>query len=433
MILAIIVALLILSAMLTLVSYVERVYAEMGKILSREFEENVESYERRVEPRLRIGTTRVALSMQLLAQLFTAAVALIIGYVTFMDGRWSWGEITQAAVAIVLIIVIFNRLLPYVLFIRTRGDWLIRLIPILKALIWIALPLTIVLGFSMSVASLADSQEPEDPEHPSEAVDALLEAGTEEGILEESDRELIHSVVEFGDKIVREAMTARPDMVAVPASTTIEQLTDLLGKKPHSRIPVYDPDLDHIQGIVFAQDVLQIREEDAHTQTVTSLLRPVQFVPEMKKVSHLLREMQREKTQMAIVIDEYGGVAGLVTLEDMLEEIVGDIGDEHERPSDMVRESETSYIFAGATDLDLLEEVFHSRLHDVEATTVAGLVSEIAGRIPHPGESIEHDELRFEVLESTDRRIERVRVSRMSSRAQAQNETSNPTAHADKR
>jgi putative hemolysin len=158
-----------------------------------------------------------------------------------------------------------------------------------------------------------------------------------------------------------------------------------------------------------------VRDEDARTQTVTNLMRPVQFVPEMKKVSHLLREMQREKTQMAIVIDEYGGVAGLVTLEDMLEEIVGDIGDEHERPSDMIRESETSYIFAGATDLDVLEEVFHSRLHDVEATTVAGLVSEIAGRIPHPGESIEHDGLRFEVLESTDRRIERVRVSRIES------------------
>jgi putative hemolysin len=415
MILALIIALVILSALLTLVSYVERVYSEMGKILSREFEENVESYERRVEGRLGIGSTRVALSMQLLAQLLTATVALIIGYVTFMDRRWSWGEITQATVAIILIIVIFNRLLPYVLFIRTRGDWLIRLIPILKALIWIALPLTIVLGFSMSVASLADAHEPEDPEHPSEAVDALLEAGTEEGILEESDRELIHSVVEFGDKIVREAMTARPDMVAVPASTAGEQPTHLLGKKPHSRIPVYDPDLDHIQGIVFAHDVLQVRDEDARTQTVTNLMRPVQFVPEMKKVSHLLREMQREKTQMAIVIDEYGGVAGLVTLEDMLEEIVGDIGDEHERPSDMIRESETSYIFAGATDLDVLEEVFHSRLHDVEATTVAGLVSEIAGRIPHPGESIEHDGLRFEVLESTDRRIERVRVSRIES------------------
>ena len=218
MILAMIIALAFLCALLMLVSYVERVYAEMGKILSREFEENIESYEQRVESKLGVGTVRTALSMQLLSQLTTAAISLVIGYAIFSDGRWSVGEIFQAAVIIVLLIIVFNRLLPYVLFIRTKGDWLARLIPVLKLLIWLALPLTIVLGFSMSVASLAEPAEPEQPEHSSEAVDALLEAGTEEGILEESDRELIHSVVEFGDKIVREVMTARPDMVAVPAS-----------------------------------------------------------------------------------------------------------------------------------------------------------------------------------------------------------------------
>jgi CBS domain containing-hemolysin-like protein len=413
MILAIIIILIVLAALLALVSYVERLYAERGKILSREFEENIESYERRVEPKLGVGSSRAALSMQLLSQLFTAAISLLIGYATFMDGRWSVGEIVQAAMAIVLIIIIFNRLLPYVCFIRTKGDWLAALIPVLRALIWLALPLTILLGFSMSVASLAEPQQAEEPEHPSEAVDALLEAGTEEGILEESDRQLIQSVVEFGDKIVREVMTARPDMIAVPASTTIEQLTELLQTKPHSRVPVYEPDLDHIQGIVFAQDVLQVRDEDARTQTVPMLMRPVHFVPEMKKVSELLREMQREKMHMVIAIDEYGGVAGLVTLEDLLEEIVGEIGDEHAKHTDVIREREGSYVLPGATDLDVLEELFDSRVDDVEATTVAGLVSEVAGRIPHPGESVQHDGLRFEVLDSTDRRIERLRVSKL--------------------
>ena len=413
MILALIITLIVLSAVLALVSYVERLYAEKGKILSREFEENIESYERRVEPKLGVSSARAALSMQLLSQLFTAAISLLIGYATFMDGRWSVGETVQAAVAIILIIIVFNRLLPYVCFIRTKGDWLAALIPVLKALIWLALPLTILLGFSMSVASLAEPQQPEEPEHPSEAVDALLEAGTEEGILEESDRQLIQSVVEFGDKIVREVMTARPDMIAVPANTTIEQLTELLQSKPHSRIPVYDPDLDHIQGIVFAQDVLQVRDEDARTQTVPMLMRPVHFVPEMKKVSELLREMQKEKMHMVIAIDEYGGVAGLVTLEDLLEEIVGEIGDEHAKHTDVIREREGSYVLPGATDLDVLEELFDSRVDDVEATTVAGLVSEVAGRIPHPGESVQHDGLRFEVLDSTDRRIERLRVSKL--------------------
>jgi CBS domain containing-hemolysin-like protein len=123
--------------------------------------------------------------------------------------------------------------------------------------------------------------------------------------------------------------------------------------------------------------------------------------------------MQREKVQMAIAIDEYGGVAGLVTLEDMLAEIVGEIGDEHEKRADIVRENESSYVVPGATDLDMLEEFFDYRVDDVEATTVAGLVSEVAGRIPHAGETVDHDGLRFEVLESTDRRIERVRVSKL--------------------
>lgn len=413
MILALLASLIVLALLLTLVSYVERVYSEKGKILSREFEDNIQSYETRVEPKLGVSPARTALSMQVLAQLITAAVSLLIGYAVFYDGRWSAGEIIQAAVAIILIVVVFNRLLPYVCFIRTQGNWLVRLLPILKILIWLALPITILLGFGISVAALSESQELKQPEHPSEAVEALLEAGTEEGILEESDRELIHSVVEFGDKIVREVMTARPDIIAVPASTTIEQLTELLQEKPHSRIPVYDPDIDHIQGIVFSHDVLQVRDEDARTQTVTKLLRPVNFVPEIKKVSELLREMQREKTQMAIAIDEYGGVAGLVTLEDMLEEIVGEISDEHENRFDLVRESENSYVVPGATDLDMLDELFDFHPQDVEATTVAGLVSEIAGRIPQAGEAVEYGGLKFEVLESTDRRIERVRISRL--------------------
>jgi len=413
MILAIIIALVFLSALLALVSYVERIYAVKGKILSREFEENIESYEHRVEPNMGVGPSRVALSMQLLAQLFTAAISLLIGYGTFMDGRWSWGEITQAVVAIVVLIVVFNRLIPYLLFIRTRGDWLVRLIPVLKALVWVALPITVMLGFSMSVASLAGTKEPEQTEHPSEAVDALLEAGTEEGIFEESDRELIQSVVEFGDRIVREIMTARPEMFAVRSSTTVAELKQMLQKEPHSRVPVYEPDLDHILGIVFSQDLLQVRDEDARTQTVVRYMRPVQFVPEMKKVSQLLREMQRDKIQMAIAIDEYGGVAGLVTLEDMLEEIVGEIASEHEKPEDIVREADMVYLLPGETELDKVSEIFHARFNDVEATTIGGLVSEVAGHIPHPGETVEHSGLRFEVLESTDRRVERVRVIKL--------------------
>jgi len=405
------VVVLVLAGCLMLVSYVERVYAEMGKFLSREFEENIEAFEQRIEPKLGTSRKRASLSMSVLAQLLIAAVALLIGFIVFHDARWSATEWVEASLLLVLIVIVFNRLLPYLFFTRTKGEWLVYWTPALRLLIYVALPVTIVLGFCLSLAALAEEHEPEEPEDSSEAVDALIEAGEEEGILEESDRELIQSVVEFGDKIVREVMTARPAIFAVPIATTIEQFTELLREKPHTRVPVFEKDIDHIKGIVIAHDVLQVTDIDARTETVARLMRPAYFVPETKRVNHLLREMQKEKINMAIVVDEYGGTAGLVTIEDLLEEIVGEIGDEHEVQSDVLRESDVSYILSGTVDLGRLEELFGVRPEEVDATTVAGYVSELVGHIPQRGEVIDSNGLRFEILDSTDRRVEKLRVS----------------------
>jgi putative hemolysin len=218
-------------------------------------------------------------------------------------------------------------------------------------------------------------------------------------------------VVEFGDKRVREVMTPRPEIVAVPATMTVAEVTELLDKYPYSRIPVFEGNIDHIKGILYAKDLLQVADVEAHTRTVSDLMRPeVYFVPETKLGSDLLREMQRDNARLAVVIDEYGGVAGLVTIEDLVEEIVGEIRDEHEK-SEIVKESDTSYIFNGNTDVDLLEKLLGVRPDEKEATTIAGLVSELAGHIPKAGEVFEENGLRFEVLESTERRVDRVRVS----------------------
>jgi CBS domain containing-hemolysin-like protein len=282
----------------------------------------------------------------------------------------------------------------------------------LQILIYLMLPITIVLGFGLSVAALAEPHEPEEPEHPSEAVDALIEAAEEEGILEESDRQLIQSVVEFGDKTVRDIMTPRPNIFAVPDATTIEQFTALLRDKPHTRVPVFSASIDHILGMVLAHDLIQLPEAQARTTTVATLVRPVLFVPETKMTSQLLREMQKENIHMAIVIDEYGSVAGLVTLEDLVEEIVGEIRDEHELSHDIVRESDGAYVMQGTVDVGRLQDLFEMRLDQRDTTTVGGLVSAIAGRIPQPGEVVEDEGLRFEILESTDRKIEKVRVCR---------------------
>jgi CBS domain containing-hemolysin-like protein len=384
----------------------------MGRFLSREFQENIEVFEQRVEPRLHVSRTRAAMSMAVISQLSTAGCALIIGYVVFHGSVWSPAELFQGVISLVLVVIIFNRFLPFLLFSRTRGEWLVAFTWPLRLLIYLVLPITLVLGFCISVAALTKEHTEEEPEHPSEAVDALIEAGQEEGILQASDRDLIQSVVEFGDKTVREVMTPRPDVFAVPEETTVEEFTEMLRQRPHSRVPVYRGSLDNIVGIVYAHDVLQVPDSEARTRTVGGLMKTdVQFVPESKRVSELLREMQRDNIRMEIVIDEYGGMAGVVTIEDMVEEIVGEIRDEHEAAGDVVRESDHSYIVPGNMDVDRLEELFGVRSEEREAATVAGLVSELAGRIPQPGEVVEEDGLRFEVLESTDRRVERVRIT----------------------
>jgi len=409
--LAIAATLLVLLALLTLCSYVERVYSELGKFLSREFQENIDSYERLVEPRLKVSRSRAMLSMTVCTQLLMAAIAMIIAFGVFRAGTWAIEEILEAALGLLLIVIVFNQFLPFVLFSRTNGEWLVSWVSVLRALIYLCLPITLVLGFLQSVTALTREHAEQEPETQAEAVDALIEAGEEEGILDESNRDLIQSVVQFSEKTVRDAMKPRPEMVAVPADTTVEQLVELLRSRPFSRVPVYEGTIDNIVGLVYARDVLHVLDSEAAHRTVSSLMhKDVYFVPETKLGSDLLREMQKNKVRMAIAIDEYGGVAGLVTIEDLVEEIVGEITDEHEA-AQVIREDENSYVVPGNMDVDRLEELLGVRPDRRGAATVAGLVSELAGRIPQKGEVVEEDGLRLEVLQASDRRVERVRVS----------------------
>jgi len=314
---------------------------------------------------------------------------------------------------IIVVILFCNQFLPFVFFTRTRGEWIVRWRVALRVLFYLMTPVTLFLGFLLSIAALAESTPKTQDETVLEAVEALIEAGEEEGILEESDRELVRSVVEFGDKLVREVMTPRPRMFAVPGETTLEEFLRMLETEDYSRVPVYKGSLDHITGIVFAHDLLRIHDEETRTRTVADIQRPAMFIPETKRVNELLREMQRAKQHMDIVIDEYGGVAGLVTIEDLIEEIVGAITDEHEteEAEAVTREPDGSWVVPGNLEVGRMGELLDAELPDQsEATTVAGLVSEVAGRIPQAGEVIEQYGVRFEILASTDRRIERLRV-----------------------
>ena len=411
--LAIAFTLLLLLALLTLVSYVERVYQEAGRFLSRDFQDNIDAFEQKVEPQLKVSRARASLSMSVLAQLSMAGIAMLVGFIVFSDQDWNMYELLQATVSLLLIVILCNRFLPFLFFSRTKGEWVIRWIFLLKMLIYLVLPVTIILGFLQSVTSLTRQNAAEQAESSAEAVDALIEAGQEEGIIQEGDRDLIQSVVEFSGKTVREAMRPRPAMFAVPANTTVERFIEMLRTQHYSRVPVYEGSVHNIKGIVYAQDVLQVSDSEAHVRTLESLMRrDVYFVPESKLGSDLLREMQKQNIRLAIVVDEYGGVAGLVTIEDLVEEIVGEIRDERDKP-EIVREGDRSFVVAGGMDVDRLDELFGTKPEGKESATIAGLVSELAGRIPRKGETVEDDGLRFEVVESTDRKIERVRVTQV--------------------
>jgi putative hemolysin len=449
-----------LLVVLALAAYVDRVYSEMGKFLAREYQDNIDAWTRAVEPRLRLGRESIALSASVLRQLALAAIALIAGLRLYVHVKAqpllarapSVEEVAVTGFFLVLLILFFDRLIPQLLFTRTKGLWIARIRILLEALFYLILPVTLTLGLLLSIVALAEPEDATEEEHPSEAMEALLEAGEEEGILEESDRELVRSAVEFGDKVVREVMTPRPEIFAVPETLSLEDFLETLKGNAFSRVPVYAESLDQVTGIVFARDLLQVLDSDAAQRTVAQLQRPTAFVPETKNVAELLREMQHEKQHMRIVIDEYGGVAGLVTIEDLLEAIVGSIADEHddaEEIDDPVREPDGTFLVPGSFEVSRLRELFsepEDRAEEsvgaveddaamegrdaqprvpwlfpqhYEATTMGGLVSEIAGHIPQPGEVVEGKLLRFEVMASTDRKVERVRVGLVEKTADA--------------
>jgi CBS domain containing-hemolysin-like protein len=411
----------LLALVETLASYISRVYSEFGKILTREIEENLDAWEELIEPQLGLTREHAAICAAVLQQLALGIIALEFGTVLFDRtphmGRPTYPEIAQAVLGVVLVVVFCNQVLPSLLFNRTRGRWAGKLVWPIRLLLWLMTPIAVFVRFFFSVASLAE--EPvTDEEEAAVDVEALLEAGEEEGILEENDIDLVRSAVEFGDKLVREVMTPRPEVFAVPESTTLEQFLELLREHNFSRVPVYAETLDNIRGIAFAHDLLQITDEEARTRSVASIEREAAFVPETKRGYELLREMQREKQHMRIVIDEYGGVAGLVTIEDLLEEIVGNIRDEHEEEASIEepqREPNGVWVVSGSFPVNQLAELFGVDVEpgdSYEATTLGGLVSEIEGRIPLAGEVVllEPIGLRMEVVASTDRRVERLRV-----------------------
>ncbi len=241
----------------------------------------------------------------------------------------------------------------------------------------------------------------------------MLHLGKEEGIIEKSEEKMIFSIFEFGDTLVREVMTPRVDMITVPVGANLDQILNTVVQSNHSRMPVYKGKVDNIVGILYIKDLFKLflSGVDEHKIKLKDILRPAYFVPETKRVDELFREMQKKKIQIAIVFDEYGGISGLVTMEDLLEEIVGEIQDEYEAEEKSFQKiGNNAYLVSGMMSIDDFNEEFKANLSDEEADTIGGIILEKLGRLPHSGEEIEVENFKFIVNKIRGRRIVQIKV-----------------------
>lgn len=416
-----VVAVLLLGAGLCVMAYLDRVYRELGRVATGRVRDNLEVFEREVEPQLNLERRRASLYFNLLAQLWLVLVAVVTAAGVSLFNQSAWQRAAEMVVFLTLEVALGMYFVPHVLLTRTTGRWVRPLVPVIKLFVSAVWPLRAGLDLAVSLLHLGDDRAPGERPDGQEGIEALVEAAEEDGILRPDEADLIEQVVEFSDKRVHEVMTPRPEIVAIPAAATIEQLRRLVVETRYSRIPVYEGSLDDIVGIAFARDVLQVPESEAPRRTVRELMRPALFVPETKLGSQLLREFQQKNQQMAVVVDEYGSVAGVVTAEDLVEEIIGEIGEEDRAPvPDAVRDAEGALVLRGSVSLEKAGELLGAELdremEDAPAT-VAGLVNRIAGRVPAAGETLDFNGFRFEVLEANQRKVLRLRVVRKSPEA----------------
>lgn len=402
-----------LCCLLALVSFVQLLYLEALRLRARE-RPALEHFKQTLASRLGMDYERGALTYSLIKHTSLVLLGLMSLGPSPAAGSHPLRVFLGAALGGGAAMLAAAYVLPHLLYRRTRGGWLSPVLPLLRALALAVRPLVALFEFFESLAELGETpaEAPEAP-HAADNIDALLEAGTEQGLIEQSDHELIQSVVAFGDKTVREVMTARPNMVAIQADRSLEDLRELVINEQYSRIPVYEESVDDIIGFVHVRDMFEVDEEQRRRRKVRDLVRPMRFVPETKPVSDVLREMQQDRAHMAIVIDEYGNTAGLVTLEDLVEEVFGEIRDEHEPGLDLTPDAEGGFVVSGNFNLDRLEELF--KFHPQpppESTTVGGLVSEWLGRVPAQGERVQRNGLLIEVLAANELRVELVRVCR---------------------
>ena len=314
---------------------------------------------------------------------------------------------------VVLLILVLGEMLPAAIA-KHRADtlslyaalpvrWLSRLLaPVFWLLCWVSDHATVPFGGDVEANHVTE-----------EEIKMLVDAGSADGAIESEEREMILSIFRLGDTVVRELMVPRIDIVALDIDTPLFEALDTIVQAGHSRIPVYEGSIDHVRGLLYAKDLLVVWRDKRENSHIREMLRPAYFVPESKRAVDLLTDLQQHKIHLAIVVDEYGGTAGLVTLEDLLEEIVGEIHDEYDFDEEELFQQvgENEYILDGGIDLDDLNRMLGINLPTEATDTLGGYVLSRLGKVPSEGETFSDGRIRFEVLHVDDRRVRRVRLT----------------------
>ena len=402
---------------LLLTSVLETAFSSINKISFRRFVEKPEIKSAPALATLLESRTEVLMSLHLLVQsiMVSAAVFLFAAF-NLRQVRYVAG-MPGTIVLMFVLIVLFRHLIPRLIVARHPEMVLIYLFPAFRLCCMLMRPfarlMTVVLNYFHSW------EEENDPareiETTEEEIQAFIDAGQEEGILADNEGEMIQSIVHFGEKTVREIMTPRTQIVAIDINSSVDKLLQLMTARSHARIPVFRDDLDNVEGFIHERDLLRLwqRAESLDSaRPLAKLVRPVHLVPETKPVDDLLNEMKQRGDHMVLVVDEYGGISGLATMEDLIEEIVGEIHDDESGEEKIIEETSGTYLVPGSLELNALNEVLGTPFAaETECTTVAGAVVELFGRLPAPGEKIDHQGISVEVLDADRRKVRRLRMT----------------------
>ena len=356
----------------------------------------------------------------LIAVIFEPAVAAAIASVPPLASRAGSLALFGLMLLAALLVVAVGELLPERWVLRAPEQWAIAFAPLAAALIWLLSPLVRLTLFLASRVSRPLAGKPT-AFVTEEEIKTMVDAGEEGGVIEEEEKEMIYSIFDIGNTLAREIMVPRIDVLALDVSTPLTQAVEAVLNAGHSRVPIYQGSIDNIVGLLYAKDLLRAWKDAGQAGQLRDLMRPAYFAPEAKKADALLAELQQKRIHMAVIVDEYGGTAGIVTLEDIVEEIVGEIRDEYDVNEESLfeRVNENEYVFDARINLDEVNELLELHLPTGESDSLGGFIYGQLGHVPAAGEKVPADPVTFEVLSVTGRRIRKVRALRVPADSQA--------------